>query len=943
MLKGHMPRRVFVVAGEYSANPRNITSDRRGRDWLAEPHPLLSEEEVTRLFFRFPNRAEDGRAGPEDWQRDFGLSSPIGLTDLFASAAHRTLTSLHQIVGGDYSRTREAITHLYVTSMPGLDPNERMNIGLVPQALRALLRLSRRVVAQYVVGTSDSGAWAFAQAVRAARSVDRPVTILVVAGQIIPSGYTSQYQIRSVLGEDDQARGLDMLAVGDLLMDSIRRGLGLSRDEVQRFLTAVAQRKFEASVFYPAGIAAGKPFTRKAPRTPYFDASDIAAPCCGAAATIITSDEDLISRIAATRLLRYRTVPLTEVLGVGEGSSSENLLHRSSPLIFATAVREALADTADDAQLPLSTFVSSAFGVAHDAFPSIELSFLLAMGLSWERSADRMIEGWSNPFGGLLTFGHALGASGLVQVNKAHHLFCGDRRHIGETAEPRRGFQRNGAVAFTTSVGGPLSHIVAGLFRGGFAEVPFPSGHEPKTPGPSHRPSLTAEWRIKRHQLRRVVPSYLARLRGRASGEPWVVEGITYVSVRSALRALSPEDISRLTFDGLERLVLAEDLAKVRAQVREVVLVVLEEAERVASMFDAFRMLTDEVRALSTRWRAAGFLTPRASALSDGKLADQVKECLRVPLAVLHGPSNQRAMRRRLLFLPAFELTYERLENVDVLSSSRNGHGHLTPVKADPQHLPFWNARATRPAPEAPLQRTGSPAEIVDRILDASDIPESAAELELLRLWLAADPPSPALQRAMHLAGVAEAAPAPPLPAIVYLGEIANRGNLADPGGADQLLGRAAREAVAFMEPYETSLKQIGELIALAAFERPPFRTNLQEGMISVARFAREVAAASLEHGVIVRGAICAGGGAVFEDAGGQANLASPSHARATDLLKRLQAGPPCPALAIEAVPAALLDRIQQRLPGWKLETAGEENAPAIWRMGDFPPILPTS
>src|SRR6266849_2620586 len=151
MLKGHMPRRVFVVAGEYSANPRNITSDRRGRDWLAEPHPLLSEEEVTRLFVRFPNRAEDGRAEPEDWQRDFGLSSPIGLTDLFASAAHRTLTSLHQIVGGDYSRTREAISHLYVTSMPGLDPNERMNIGLVPPALRALLRLSRRVVAQYDV------------------------------------------------------------------------------------------------------------------------------------------------------------------------------------------------------------------------------------------------------------------------------------------------------------------------------------------------------------------------------------------------------------------------------------------------------------------------------------------------------------------------------------------------------------------------------------------------------------------------------------------------------------------------------------------------------------------------------------------------------------------------------------------------------------------------
>ena len=141
-----MPRRVFVVSGEYAANPRHLTSDRRGRDWLSEPHRDLSAEEIARAFFRFPNRGEDGRAGPDDWNREFGLESPIGLTDLFASAAHRALTSLHRIIGGEYSRTREAITHLYVTSLPGLDPNERMNIGLVPQGLRALLGLPRRVV-----------------------------------------------------------------------------------------------------------------------------------------------------------------------------------------------------------------------------------------------------------------------------------------------------------------------------------------------------------------------------------------------------------------------------------------------------------------------------------------------------------------------------------------------------------------------------------------------------------------------------------------------------------------------------------------------------------------------------------------------------------------------------------------------------------------------------
>src|SRR5205814_3993554 len=321
-----MRRRVFVVAGEYSANPRHLPPERRKRAFLAEPHPELTDEEVTRLSFRFPNRSEGGRTRPEDWKREFALSAPIGLNDLFASAAHRALTSLYRLTSTDYRATRDAITDIYVTSMPGLDPNERMNIGLVPQALRAALALTPRVVAQYVVGTSDSGAWAFAQAVRAARNAEQPATILVIAGQIIPAGYASQYQIRTVLGEDDQARGLDMLAVGDLLMDTFRRNLGLSRTEIAEFLTRVAARKFQAGAQYPAGIQSGKPFRREVPRTPYFHASDIAAPCCGAAATIITSDEDLAQAVAGARPKRYRVAPVTEVLAVGEGSSNENFL-----------------------------------------------------------------------------------------------------------------------------------------------------------------------------------------------------------------------------------------------------------------------------------------------------------------------------------------------------------------------------------------------------------------------------------------------------------------------------------------------------------------------------------------------------------------------------------------------------------------------------------------
>jgi hypothetical protein len=187
-----MRRRVFVIGGEYSANPRHLVPERREREFFIQPRPEPSREEVTRSFFRFPNRGDEGRTRPDDWERAFGIREPVGLTDLFASAAHRALTSLHALVGGDYQQTRDSITDLFVTSMPGLESGEPVNIGLVPQALRALLGLSPRTRAQFIVGTSDSGAWTFAQAVRSARNAERPATILVVAGQIIPAGYASQ-------------------------------------------------------------------------------------------------------------------------------------------------------------------------------------------------------------------------------------------------------------------------------------------------------------------------------------------------------------------------------------------------------------------------------------------------------------------------------------------------------------------------------------------------------------------------------------------------------------------------------------------------------------------------------------------------------------------------------------------------------------------------------
>lgn len=900
-------RRVFVVAAEYSASPRNLPQERRRRDFFGGPHPELGPEETSHLFFRYPNRSDDGRTRPEDWQKAFGIREPVVLPDLLASAAHRALTSLHALTGADWRRTCESITDMLVTAMPGLDPNERVNIGLVPQALQVQLGLSPRARAQFVVGTSDSGAQAFAEAVRAARTAEHPATILVLAGQIIPSGYVSQYQIRSVLGEDDQEQGLDMLAIGDLLMDVMRRSFDLPPAELEAFLARVAARKAQVGANYPAGINAGKPFRRDTRRTPWFDASDIAVPCCGAAATIVTSDDALIEAITATRNPRFRTAPLTEVLGLGDGSANPDLLHRKTPLLFAPAVYGALAGCADDAQVPASTFTSCSFGVVHDAFASIELSFLLALGLGWDRSAERMAEGWSNPVGGLLTFGHALGASGLVQVNKAHHLFCVDRRYLLE-AESRQGFREDGALAFTTSVGGPLSHIVCTLLRGGHQEHRPP--RQRREQAVSSFP-VSAAWEAKARLLWMLLPAQL-----RAVPDAWMVEGTTSVSIRSCLRALSAEDVARLQFEGLEELIAPQFLGELRTRLRTVVRVAQQESERLSSMFDVFRLLTDEMREIAAECRAQGRLRPEAAKLEDRRLADRLKECLRVSLVVLSRPMED-GTHRTVRFIGPGELGDE-----DFVAAET-----LRPLHAPPEALPFWTVRAKRP--ELPPQPSaGGEAGRLGEI--AAEGPCSAAELRLLRTWFSLDPPRPLLERAMRDAGI-EAPPPPPVRAVFYAGEIADSGSQLTPREAHELLGFVAHRARAFLEAYASAATQVGPLLSVVAFERPHARAGLEAALFSAARFAQEIARSALDQGVIVRAAVCAGDGVVFEDVNGRPAVASPASRRATALLAAARAiAPDRPAFALEGASELVVALLGQRLTGW--EPAAEElPGAAVW------------
>jgi len=73
-------RRVFVVTGEYSASPRDLTPARRRRDFFGGPHPELRPEEVCATSSSaIPTAGDDGRTRPEDWEKAFGIREPVAL------------------------------------------------------------------------------------------------------------------------------------------------------------------------------------------------------------------------------------------------------------------------------------------------------------------------------------------------------------------------------------------------------------------------------------------------------------------------------------------------------------------------------------------------------------------------------------------------------------------------------------------------------------------------------------------------------------------------------------------------------------------------------------------------------------------------------------------------------------------------------------------------
>lgn len=349
---------------------------------------------------------------------------------------------------------------------------DRVHPAHIPNILRAELHLDQlRTVGaprdesagQVVTGTSEAGALALLHAFRDLQR-GRCRTALVVAGEQMFSTDAARRDtdrednrrwIRSVLAPQEAALGLSMLSVGDLVMDHVAWQSGSHRETWREVLRAVTLRKYRDVAPFERALWTAKardrgarpddPGAYAAARmvTPWFSMHDVAAPSNGATALILTTDPKRLDSSAPIALH-----------GMGNGQTGHALAQRSGPFGRASAVRRALRNLCHHGALTPGLLAdhTALRAVLHDAFPSIELVFLREIAAATESEptwlADAYASGWSNPWGGLLAHGHALGNSGLLQVALAFEALASGR---------------GAPFVLTTSVGSALTHIVAAL------------------------------------------------------------------------------------------------------------------------------------------------------------------------------------------------------------------------------------------------------------------------------------------------------------------------------------------------------------------------------------------------------------------------------------------------------------------------------------------------
>lgn len=444
-----MSRPIYIVAAEYSAPP--------------------GTQRVESVF--------DRTRGAE----------PPALLPLMENAARRALDGLPS-----RAKRQARIDHLLLTTMPIRGPgagdlrlpDDAMNLtGLLQRSLE----LPDHCVTRFELGSSDGGAALFASGVRLLQGVSEPTTALLVAGQVMPRGAAAIETVAQVIEVSERQLGLRMIPVGDLLLDAFwarlcersggSPGPGEGPQNPSELAGRLAASKLRLAAEYPAAMRrdadaealSGRPLAR------WLHDAHVAHACNGACAVILTTDESVVEALIASGHRR-----LVRVLGVGEGNDDPVLTRRPEPLMLFKAMRQSLVFLRRAVGAHVDFLRGSAFAIFHDAFPSIELGFLTALGFDAADAVDRAGSYWSNPYGGLTAFGHAMAASGMVQIAKAWHVLTRPEAYLPPRvdAPSRHPDHTRSAIpihCLTTSVGGPMTHVVASLLQ----SVPVEDGRIP--------------------------------------------------------------------------------------------------------------------------------------------------------------------------------------------------------------------------------------------------------------------------------------------------------------------------------------------------------------------------------------------------------------------------------------------------------------------------------
>ncbi len=238
-----------------------------------------------------------------------------------------------------------------------------------------------------------------------------------------------------------------------------------------------------------------------------------------------------------------------------------------------------------------------------------------------------------------------------------------------------------GGLAYTTSVGGPLSHIVVSLFKGGTAELDARRTVNLQM----NRPSLVSDREERRRASRQAAADYRQAL---ADGTPLqYVEGATEVDLRSCLHTITRDQLMELDLAELATILRPDRLDRAREDL--VVRLSLLGEDVSAGHASLGRDYDEAIANLIGRWRRTGQLLATALEHPDHKLAARVKRALRVPIVLLSvrpRPRRKTPASRRVRIVSDFE----RFAEADFVA---RGDGGLQPMDAEPEILPWWHVR----------------------------------------------------------------------------------------------------------------------------------------------------------------------------------------------------------------------------------------------------------